>query len=528
MAARTPARRDAQTLREVIRRLGPSLITVAVAPDGSLDRSLAGVCVHDPLLEVEQGQGEALLAVGVDPRGEDAVELVQRAAAQGYAAIVLHVDDTLPEQVAVAARRRRIVILTAPTDVPWVHLATMLRVGISSAVEELAGAPLGDLFAFANSLAQRIRGAVTIEDPQSHVLAYSSVTKQVDEPRKETILGRRVPQKYMRLLQERGVFRQLISSDDVVHMEAMPEVQLSRRVAISVRAAGELLGSIWVAEKGEPLAEDQSEILREAALTAALHIMRHRLDLHAESNLRRSMVRDLLDGTAADVAAVRLALAPDAPYVVVAFEALGGSLPGGRLLQVIDLYCSTVHRVTVALDVSPRVYVVVSGAAIAREIRQFASEAARRVTGATQAKVYAAIGRPVTSFDRVVESRQDVDRVMRVLLRPETRRTVADLDDVRAAANLLEVLDLVRERPHLLQGPLRLLAENGSARDLALVSTLRAYLDYFGDVSLAAGGLQVHPNTFRYRLRRATDVLGIDLDDPTERLMLALQLRLLR
>jgi DNA-binding PucR family transcriptional regulator len=117
---------------------------------------------------------------------------------------------------------------------------------------------------------------------------------------------------------------------------------------------------------------------------------------------------------------------------------------------------------------------------------------------------------------------------MRVLLRPETRRTVADLDDVQAAANLLEVLDLVRERPHLLQGPLRLLAENGSARDLALVSTLRAYLDYFGDVSLAAGGLQVHPNTFRYRLRRATDVLGIDLDDPTERLMLALQLRLLR
>jgi DNA-binding PucR family transcriptional regulator len=134
----------------------------------------------------------------------------------------------------------------------------------------------------------------------------------------------------------------------------------------------------------------------------------------------------------------------------------------------------------------------------------------------------------VTSIDRVVESRQDVDRVMRVLLRPETRRTVADLDDVRAAANLLEVLDLVRERPHLLQGPLHLLDENGSARDLALIGTLRAYLDYFGDVSLAADRLQVHPNTFRYRLRRATDVLGVDLDDPTERLMLALQLRLLR
>jgi len=529
MAGAVPDHRDAQTLSDVISRLGPSLLTFAVAPEGSRDRSLAGVSVHDPLLDLPKGQGEVLLAVGIDPHGRDAGELVQLAATQGYAAIVLHLDDALPERVALAARRHRIALLTARTDVPWIHLATMLRVGITNTPqEELGDVQFGDLFGFVNSLAARIRGAVTIEDPQSHVLAYSSIKGEVDEPRKETILGRQVPQKYMRVLQERGVFRQLLTSDDVVYMDAMPEVHLSRRVAISVRAAGELFGSIWVAQTDEPLVDNHRAILQEAAQAAALHIMRHRLELQAENNLHRSMVRDLLDGTAADVAAVRLALDPEAPYAVVAFEAVGGGVPSNRLLQVIDLYCSAFRRAAVTLNLGPRVYVVLFGDAIEpSEVRRFAADGARRATGATHAQVLAAIGRSVTSVNRVAESRHDADRVMRVLLRPETSRTVADLDQVRAMANLLEVLDLLRERPHLQEGSFRLLNPDGSDRGVALITTLRAYLDHFGDISAAAASMQVHPNTFRYRLRRATDLTGVDLEDPMERLMLSLQLRLL-
>jgi sugar diacid utilization regulator len=522
--------RDAQSLGEVISRLGPSLLTVAVVPDGSLDRPLTGVSVNDNLLELPAGTGQVLLAVGVDACTRDATDLVQRAATQGYAAVVLHADDPLSEDVVTTARHRGVAILTAPKGVPWVHLATMLRVGIISSPheDELAGVALGDLFGFSNSLAARIRGAVTIEDPQSHVLAYSSVKDEVDEPRKETILGRQVPQRYMRLLQERGVFRQLLTSDGVVLMDAMPEVALSRRVAISVRAAGELLGSIWVAETGQPLADDHAAILHEAAQTAALHIMRHRMELQAESNLRRSMVRDLLDGNAADVAAVRLGLDPDAPFAVLAFESVGGAAPSNRLLPVVALYCSTFRRTALTLDVGPRVYVVLTDdVSDSSGLRRFADDGARRAASALQAQVHAAVGGAVSSVDQVADSRHDADRVMRVLLRGATSRTVADLDEVRAQANLLEVLDLLRERPHLRTGPLRLLSEEAGDRSEALVTTLRAYLDHFGDVAAASASMQVHPNTFRYRLRRATSLAGLDLDDPGERLMLWLQLRLL-
>jgi len=61
-----------------------------------------------------------------------------------------------------------------------------------------------------------------------------------------------------------------------------------------------------------------------------------------------------------------------------------------------------------------------------------------------------------------------------------------------------------------------------------LVVTLRAWLDAFGDVVTAAGTLFVHPNTFRYRLRRVVEVAEVDLDDPDQRFALMLQLRVLR
>jgi DNA-binding PucR family transcriptional regulator len=43
----------------------------------------------------------------------------------------------------------------------------------------------------------------------------------------------------------------------------------------------------------------------------------------------------------------------------------------------------------------------------------------------------------------------------------------------------------------------------------------------------AARLLAVHPNTCRYRLRQLQQHVGVDLDDPGERLVLWLQLRVL-
>jgi DNA-binding PucR family transcriptional regulator len=51
-------------------------------------------------------------------------------------------------------------------------------------------------------------------------------------------------------------------------------------------------------------------------------------------------------------------------------------------------------------------------------------------------------------------------------------------------------------------------------------------LDSFGDIVAASAAVCVHPNTFRYRLRRLSAVGGIDLDDPESRFEAMVQLRM--
>jgi DNA-binding PucR family transcriptional regulator len=45
-------------------------------------------------------------------------------------------------------------------------------------------------------------------------------------------------------------------------------------------------------------------------------------------------------------------------------------------------------------------------------------------------------------------------------------------------------------------------------------------------VIAASAAMYVHPNTFRYRLRRLAEVGGIDLSDPDARFSVMLQLRI--
>jgi DNA-binding PucR family transcriptional regulator len=102
---------------------------------------------------------------------------------------------------------------------------------------------------------------------------------------------------------------------------------------------------------------------------------------------------------------------------------------------------------------------------------------------------------------------------------------VARLTDVHVEALVLELRDLVAARGDKPTGAAARLAAYDVAHNTNLLETLRAWLDAFGDVIAASAAMYVHPNTFRYRLRRLAEVGGIDLTDPDARFSAMLQLR---
>src|SRR5689334_20926496 len=133
-----------------------------------------------------------------------------------------------------------------------------------------------DLFGLAQSLADRIHGMVSIENAQSHVLAYSASNDEADELRRLSILGRAGPPEHLEWIGQWGIFDALRSGRDVVRIAERPELGLRPRLAVGVyqpapdaRRSPVFAGTIWVQQGSQPLADDAEAILRGAAVLAA-------------------------------------------------------------------------------------------------------------------------------------------------------------------------------------------------------------------------------------------------------------------
>ena len=163
----------------------------------------------------------------------------------------------------------------------------------------------------------------------------------------------------------------------------------------------------------------------------------------------------------------------------------------------------------------------------AERLLHVANEVIDHAERAHQVRLRAGIGSTVARLDEVEQSRQDADQILQLLKRGLAGRRTASIDQVRAHAFLLELAEVESLRPHLQHGKVAALARYDAESGTAYVETLRAFLDALGDMTLASKQVHVHRNTFRYRMQRLCELVSLDLEDPVERLVAELQLRLL-
>ncbi|MEU1158100.1 helix-turn-helix domain-containing protein, partial [Streptomyces sp. NPDC005918] len=426
----------------------------------------------------------------------------------------------------------------------WAQLAAMLRTLLSeddvggADRQTLGGVPSGDLFALANAIATLLDAPITIEDRRSRILAFSGRQDEADAPRVASILARRVPERYLRVHEEHGVFKELYRSEQPVHIPPPTvgdEVALPR-MAIAVRAGDEILGSVWATLR-RPLTPEREEAFQEAAKLVALHMLRFRAGADAEHRLRADLVTTALEGGSGAVEALgRLGLA-DGPVLVLALglePAADGdhahlTAERQRLASALAVHLTAVQpRSAVALlgDVAYALFPVPDDSAAARERAvQVAANFLQR-TGDRMGAVVG-IGSVAPEPAALARSRANADRALRVLFADRGTRRVAAIGDVYIDALLIEMRDLAIANRDELSGPIARLVAYDRRHNAHLVETLRAWLDAFGDVISASASVFVHPNTFRYRIRRVAEVGEIDLRDPSARFAAMLQLRLM-
>ncbi|HEV7680335.1 MAG TPA: helix-turn-helix domain-containing protein [Candidatus Dormibacteraeota bacterium] len=521
------------TLAELLRHVGSDLLQVSTAPRG-LERPVTQVRVYDPLEGEPAARDELVLGTGVALDGR-AGELFRLLGAAGAAGLVVRSGGAVDPEVSRLAESAGIALMRIPPRVSWVDLLQLLLQALLHGGDEelhsrFAQEVPQDLSVIADELAELVDAPILIQDVNTTVLAYSRRQEQADSARAETIILRRIPEDIVRELRQRGHLAELERSPQPVYIET-PASRVGPRLAVAVRAGGDVIGYIWAAVSKPPTPE-QTRLLGHAASLVSLHVLRHHLTMDFKRSFQSDLVAAVLAGGPMAVdAAHRLGLAESRYRLVgISLQSASDDLEPALLhcLDLVSFHLRPLYpRAAIGL-VGGVVYALLPVAPAkddAAPLRQSLREFLRRSEASVKRPVLVALSSHVGTLAALPEAREEVDEILRVLrVRPGTRR-MAEIDEVRLDGLILRIVDYCRRDPALTHGPIRALEDHDAKKNTMYIETLRAYLNCVGDIGRTGAELGVHANTVRYRLAQLQRISGLDLANPDHLLVASILVR---
>ncbi|MQA05612.1 MAG: hypothetical protein GEV07_23800 [Streptosporangiales bacterium] len=495
---------------------------------------IAGVCVYEP---DAAWVGEHQLALLTDA-GEEmhaASVALRHAASRGCVGVVVdrRVGPLALAALARLARDERVALYERCSGVSWLALADAIRDVLhkhDGGGEDMVGsvAP-GDLTGLAEALADFLGGPVIIEDANFQVLAFSTLTDAVDHGRDAAILGGRIPDEWLRHLEEKGALETLLTTDHVVNVDDGP-YQAQRRLLRGIRVDDHPVGVLWVAEGSKPLRDDVAEKMHVAAGICAPHLLRYQDEMLGQRAAQRKILRTLIEtGELSRSVAEDLGVVPADAYCMLALRRADGAASShaerNRLVESVDLYCQAYRWRVATTAVGQTIYCLVAltdGRELGnvQELGEGLADNARRTL---RFDTLVAVSEQRQRLTSAPELRDQADNVLEVLAR--TGQPVLRFDDAVPQILLNRLGAAVRTDEHARYHKLEALREHDRTHGTNYVHTLAVFLRAFGNTRAAAVELDLHPTTLRYRLGRITELSGIDFTNSDERLFCELVLR---
>ncbi len=515
------------TVRELVNAVGPALLGVAHGEGGENVRDVVLVPVGEDG-SANGEPGDLVLCMGSDA-GDALLETLRQLAGAGVAAVAVAADTAGRPDVIALAEEKKLCLLSVPAGAGWAQLVWLL-IGLLEAApdrpQEGPASSFGELFTLADAVEGVLGGPVTIEDAASRVLAHSARQEGADPARLSTIVGRRVPAELTERFRSTGVLRALQRSDEPVLVPSWGP-GISPRLVIPIRAGRELLGSIWAAVDHDVPPGGAAELQRMVALLA-LHLLR----LRAQEDLVGRLEAERLRGALTGGSPSGWAPPGEAPWRVVALAENTRTPSLGHAERWRSVLRWNGWRTPLVAEVDGLAFALVySGSG--------ATPGSWDWLVRTTATGLVAASSPVRAAGGLVEARAEAAEVMQLLRAGPMgldrgggggqERQVVAAEDAWAALVVSRAVATVGDAgasagSAVAGGPLSRLLAHDAANGTDLARTLAAHLAHPGDPRAAAGRLHVHPNTFRYRMRKIAEIAPMDLDDELVRLAVQLQL----
>ncbi|MGT2461913.1 PucR family transcriptional regulator [Sinomonas atrocyanea] len=467
----------------------------------------------------------------VGARGRAALPAVRRLVDAGPTALAVKASGVQAPEIEELCRAGGVGLLLIAPDAPWDQLLSVATSRLDDAEPQPAAMALleEDLFALAQTTAKVTSSHVVIEDAANRVLAYSTLSNNIDELRKASILTRRGPREYELMLKDLGAYREMHRTRGVVRVPARPDQQLRERAAIAIFAGDRIMGYIWLQETGSGFGDDVVYALKGAARRAASELIRYRNQQSV--TMHEDRIGRLLSGPAEAAACARtLGVAVDAPSCLLLVgvsraDAVteDAELVHGQLADLVALHAAAFKGSSIVGQHEGHTAVVVpslasrTAAAALRSLAGLIVADARRHLGAV---AFVAIGRIVPGVTALHGSQAEAAAVMDCLVRNGDAQ-VATIEDVEADVLLHEAIARFGTSGFRHRALTELLLTEPE-----LAETLENYFRASMDVSACAHAMQIHRNTVYYRVGKAERLTGLDLGRPAHATIVQLHLGL--
>ena len=393
-----------------------------------------------------------------------------------------------------------------------------------------------DIDELADVIGELLQNPITVEDADHKLIAYSSHGDSTDQARWSTIMGRRVPEKVLTRLWKDGVFQELLTQDDPVHIPAKDEVGLGKRVAIAIRRGSDVLGYIWAQEVNRPITREDDEILRQAARVAVSRLMQRQGKRKAEEQRRKEFLWELLLGNHKSESTIRqkadsLQMQLPTAYLICIIEAAGARLDQylypllmrDKLLWVVD---GSQIILLIGLDGSVKKDV---REVLVRKVEQFLADSLGKleahVTEGRQVIAGYGLGYQST-YTEIVKSYREALHALKIKkLFPKENEGIYGYHELGIYRYLLQLKQWEAEQGYENER-LEKLRQYDRDNQTAMVQTLETFLDAAGKVNVTASRLHIHINTLSYRLRRIEEIMRVDLENMNQRAALYLELKM--
>lgn len=464
--------------------------------------------------------GAVLLAVGYPQEGPAFAELLARAGRARAAAVIAKPATIDPESLRALGELHDVNTVVARQSSSWLNLAMLLKSSVSvSAADGVAGARLGDLFAFANAMATLTGGATSIVDPAGRVLCFSNLAEQpIDEQRRKvTLLMSEVDSP-----STDPAYRLTYASSGCVFVPG--DAETYGRVAAAVRSDGEVLGTIWVIVTDPDQSDHVVRALEELLDTASLHLHHARSYIDVKRRREADLLANLLrDPHQATACAFALDIAGKQWFRVATLASTKApthatEVASHRLIQRVSTWLHLIQPKAIVAEVDSQLVMLFSGLhsqeweALQHNLDDFLCR-----VEPTAPSLAVVVGRQLHDIHALSNDYTYLRTLVRLtasgLVTHRPSGAVVLMDDNLPQLDLATIADWHRSTSQLRVPALERMRETDRERGTGHLETLKAYVESNKNIPATAAALSLHVNSVRYRIDKLQTTFDLDLND---------------